>query len=571
MNPGFVLINLPPPKLEQIKSYSFNPGERIENFTRTQLRVSSIPEDFQQSLNTVNTLREQLRTTPELSEDQFQLFADYVYGIKTITSGYDISNTCANVSFKWNETSLTSLEFEIYCMGYNICIGLLKHASFLRFSSEQVLHELFNYIQTTKAIIDKVEEVYNESFEEVIPRENILYIQQLLEAYNAHFQVGTIVLKRGKASLLARAAITASEQYKNRLINNQLYVDYFTILAYINMADFKLQSQEYGNGISYGNAAEAIIPAENKKNKATQEIRKVLLPLFDSFRPKLEEAKAENSKLYFDQIPPSPPAISPIPTRPIATKYSWECSSKIVSHQATASSNVSDFLNQHNQIISSSTSKALQDIDQALALYPYNEANEIQGIFNDLNAKRTYIRDQMNRIGSILNQKGFQINQYCPQVFNQYNQLVSFLGQASKTDLFYETQYAKTKSYIQPMEDILNPLNQRKIEVTNIVQQAQKIIDDTQKAIDGQTNMKYVLEIQNKAQNDLNSLISCLNPVLQEVAQHVSLMREINEKSITFYHSEIASVKCGFTQGVDCYNKIINNINLINQSISGFQ
>jgi hypothetical protein len=541
-----------------LPSQSFPVGARLAHFIQTKLQVT-IPPDFKDNCDTLDAIREQLRNTGELPPDRHELVSDYIHLLTTLTSGFDLSEQGAGLQFIWNGLSLYNIDFEICCLTFNLCVGLLNKCQRLE-PTGTGLKELVATIKAAKSLIDKCEEHFSEDFSRSLTSSTISEVQLYVTAVFYQSQA-SVLIAANKRKLLAGGVKLAAVSFSKLHPEAPEYVKYYNIAAQLFRAEAYHTVQEYGNCIGDIRNVMKQIPQEPKVLKKMAEPFKTLYTkLLADFKPINEKWERENAKIYFEPIPKEIDDVAPMKANQVIGSFNWDkFITPVTPFESTINDSFEEKINERLNNFQTEASRALKDIDETIALLPKQLSMEAEAKHKKMMEIRNQANNIVQQISTIMNIKASQISQRCPQLFQQFNQSRSALQKAAETDLYYETQLAKSESLVDSLNVMGAKLEDLKCQITQIIRSAEIAAEEARKS----TGMTATLQAMQTFKATLDDLAKQLNPIFAETVKTVKEVKNNAETSMQQFSADIASASKGFDNANAFYTKLVNNFNII--------
>ncbi|KAH0794601.1 hypothetical protein GPJ56_001626 [Histomonas meleagridis] len=521
-------------------------GKNVVDYIKKSMGVT-VPEAFIQSCDQLDQLRITFSSKYETIEN-VAAFADYNHLLRSVTK--DVNLEEAKISFKWDKGS-GGVDFEICCMGCNIVNGLLASASQISLSELAGLQPFVSKIVTARGIMNKLLEMYDPSFAPTLKEDYINNISCYIDAFYAHATVATIALKSPtKYVLYSRVAKAASEKYQ--LCSQIPYSIYFDVLANVRMSENCIEGSEYGKAIAYGTKAQQLIPStlSSKEKKTAQ---KLVDTIFAPFRAKFDQCERDNTQLYLDPIPKELDEIQPAANQ-CPPKFNWESTAQVSPIQDSISGSSNERINQKFENIKSQTTNCMRDIDAFLAQSPATFTRDISEIQHQMATVRNEVQQIARLVEDKLRVDHQRIQQGYPNAYTHYNTLAPLLGEAVSIDQIYEQEINRINEVTKRFEGAPQRLNSAKNDIQLQITHAQQIFDDAMGALQNESNAQAIMSIAAKACNDLDGVMSALNPIFDFVQGFSCDLQRAAEEC-----PKMGAVVEGLKGGVVCYERLRSN------------
>ena len=541
-----------------LTSQSFPVGARLSHFIQTKLQIS-VPPDFKDNCDALDATREQLRNTGELPPDRVEVVADYIHLLTTLTSGFDISEQGAGLQFIWNGVSMYNVDFEICCLTYNLCVGLLNKCQRLD-PVGAGLKDLVATIKAAKSLADKCEEHYSEDFSSCLTSSTIGAIQLYVTAVFYQSQA-SVLITANKRKLLGGAIKLASTAFNKIRPEIPEYVKYYNIASLMFRAEAFHTAQEYGNCVGDIRLVMKEIPQDSKVLKKMNEPFKSLYPkLLADFKPINERWERENAKIYFEPIPKEIDEVAPMKANPVIGSINWDkFITPVTPFESTITDTFEGKINERLTNFTTEAGRAMKDIEDSLALLPKHLSMEADAKHNQMMAARNQANNLAQQISTIMGIKSAQISTRCPQLFQQFNSSRAALQKAAETDLYYETQLAKSESLADSLNSKGEKLEDLKTQINQIIRLAEIAAEEARKS----SGMTATLQAMQTFKSTLDGLAKQLNPIFGETLKLVKEIKKDAELTMQQFNVDMASASKGFDNACAFYNKLISNFNVI--------
>ena len=560
-------INLPlptPPKhdFHPLRSANFPVGGRLMHFIEKKMKFRATP-DFKDNCDALDAIREQLRNTCELPLERTEQVSDYFHLLTTLLSGFDLTEQAAGIQFIWNNVSLYNIDFEICCMSYNLCLGLLNSCTRYQLKPPS-LNSLVPTIMAAKSLIDKCQEHYQNDFAPALQSSTIDDVQLFITALYYQAQASVYQANEKGKKLAPQYFILASNAFEKTKPALSEYAKYYRIVAYMYRADVTYNLQDYGTSVACTREARKTIPTDNKVLKKMQEPFKQLYPeLNNAFKPYGDKYVHENESIYFEPVPDFDKyEIPPAKAQPIKTNIDWgkfitPCSP----FESTVSDSIDSKINDKLNNFKTEASRAIKDIEESLALLPNSAASDATEKYNELLRLRDEANNLSQQVSTVMGLKSNQISQRCPMLFQQFNQMKAALSQAAESDAYYETMLAKSQSLNDGLIHKGKQLEEKKDQINQILRQADIAAEEARK--NSGSGMSAALEADQTMKASFDALANQLNPIFKDT---IKLVREVKAEAAGTteqYTKDMEAAKNGFGQAINCYTKLISNFNAI--------
>jgi hypothetical protein len=127
-------------------------------------------------------------------------------------SGLNLTNQGVGASFLWRQKTCSN-DFDVCCLGFNVCVGLLADASRLVFNSDVVAQDYNNRVKQARTICDRVLQLYREDFREGITREAVESLPNYIKAYFLYGLAAFASLQQPKGMMTAKIVKPAATAF----------------------------------------------------------------------------------------------------------------------------------------------------------------------------------------------------------------------------------------------------------------------------------------------------------------------------------------------------------------------
>lgn len=550
----FTLVNVPELKYYQyLLRKSINIGDNIISYIKKTHQIQ-IPDSFIACCSQLDQIRNIIISEYQIPDNEMQLYADYCKILTGVTK--DINMSDANIKIKWGNTVLSNVNFEICCMGYNVCVGICNSLSKISFNDQSSLQKFIEKTQIAKAIVNKVIECYDESYN-IMPIQNIRMLSSIIDAFYLHSAVGKVLLTNPKGyALLAKVSKGAADKYAECQMND--YSIYFRILSNVKMAEDCFAKSEFGNGIAFGSLAFSLVP-NTKPKRGETDIKKFTSPILVPFKVTFDQNKKDNERIYFDRVPPLSELPEIVPSKLQCTpKYNWESNINVPELHSQVTNTSFDEIQMKFDNIKNESSKALADIEDSLRLYPEQIINQIEQEHTNLSTARNNSYNLINIVENKINQNQQILNQMYPEAYQHLNLQKYYLDESSKADNYYEGEYNKLLNSIQPLREAYQSLTESKNGILSVLNESQQIYDEAMNAVQQQANPQSIVSISTKASNDFTSLAGRLNSIFSFLGKQNNDMHSFQIPQS--FGDDSQKVNNAFNEGSRCYNLILRNL-----------
>lgn len=524
----------------------------------TRLHQVQLPDEFIACCAQLDQQRRAITAQYDSPDSDPQLFADYCHILSSVTRDIDVS--AANLPIQWGSKTISDVNFEVCCLGYNVCVGICRSLATTPLSDQVSLQRFITRAQIAKAIIGRVAECHDESYS-VLPIASVRQLTSTIDAFYFHATVGTVLLKNPKSfALLAKVAMATSNKYTECSLHE--YARYFRIFALVKMAEDCFAKGQYGNGVGYGNAAFALVPSAKPK-KGEVSVKKLSAPLLTPFKALFDQNKKDNDKLYFERVPaPGELPEIPLPKLQCAPKYSWESSIVVPDFRAKVATTSSDEVQKRYDNIQSEASKALADIDRALAQFPEAALAGLERAHADLAVAKGEALNLIAAVEGRIAANHPYVYQRCPDAFQCLCAQKEYVAASANADGYYESEYVKLSGIMQGMKAAQQFLAGAKSNIAAIANEAEQLFSNTVTSLGDNTDPQSIVAVSTRATNDFGALAARLNGVFATLSpdQFASVHPQT-------FDASAQTILAAFEKGTQCYTQIKSNLLSIQSKI----
>ena len=215
-------------------SYQVNTGQILITYVTNVMQVA-LPPDFKKNCQLLDQIREELRNYQELPQDSYSTVSDYIHLLKILTSGFDLSERPSfSLNFQWGVLTKNEIDFEICCLCYNLCIGLLNSCTKL-IPSDFTLKQLVQQIKAAKSLIDECREHHKDQYRKTISSNDLIDIDIYIAAVFYQIQHGVFIATK-KTKILPKSSYFVSQQFKKAKIQPEDYAKYYDAVTSVYYA-----------------------------------------------------------------------------------------------------------------------------------------------------------------------------------------------------------------------------------------------------------------------------------------------------------------------------------------------
>ena len=560
------IINFPPVPLNRLAYKDCNIGTILNGYATRKLKIQLNNESIQ-SLDKLDRYRQTLGTQQEIPIENYQMYAEYIVLLKTLTENVDLSSQGADLKIKWNTFSCPNfvVDFELFCMGYNIVLDLLAKAGRINFSSIIMAKNALQMLGCANGIYSKLMEFHHDEFEDIVRKKDVISLSNYIETFYSHLTVAFTSLTeppKFNHRVYAKAASNAANNYKNKIASQEM-ASYFTLVANIQMSLFYMKKGEYGLAIAYGQKAlNSVSSKSSKKNlkKDESNVSNKFTTILAQYKPIFDQMDRDNKKIYFQSVPREIEDIPAANAGKCPSTFNFDVQVSVQPFSSVATGGLSNTIQNRINNIDTEINRALKDIDDVMKDYPIETYNQIQNLLSIINSKRDMVRNDISSVSLIIEQNREIVNKRFPNAFPSYQMYYSKFQAGQQTDVEYETRYAKIKSLLDQPTQLYNALFELKNIISDYQKRAHQIVFDLTSSLSGQTNTSCIATIQRNADTEFDGLANEINPLLKQVADAVVPLRDAKVKIYPYYLSESMSIVNGFNQGVEFYTAMHDGI-----------
>lgn len=552
---------------QPIPSQSAPIGSRIMYYLTNKVKAQ-VPEEFKDNCTLLDNLREQLRTMTEMTIDSLKTLVDYNKLLTTLLDGLDYSEAGVGLTLSWNKVVQQNPDFDITCFCWNCSLLLLKYAMHLNINTNDV-EIIIKVLKNIKGLIDKMLELHKTTFEAAISEKMIHALSSYLSAYVVHAQFGLVIVKNQRKTLIGKVSKLAANEYRSVVPPKADIAQYFDLMALIYTYQGLAADQSYGKALSLARKIPTFFPEKEKDLKklisTNPFFKDWILPLRTRYASEIKKHETDNASIYHDTVPTFEDIV-PLKKQQIESSLSWESTLQVCGLKDSISDKLKVSIDERIEVFQDKVSKAIADLDIAIALYPAAKAQEMHEMVTQLYAKRTLVLTTSDSLSKIIGQRMQAISAKNPQAINRFNNLRRAIDQATQTDLFFETNLGKASSLITNMKTIKENLEGLKTQILTIQSQTKLIVKEVEDTAE-QTSLDTILASTTAINNKLDDLVKQINPIFAQVSSGIESMKQEADKNVPPYTSETETVKSGFTQGITCYDKVQAQLNQINDQV----
>ena len=555
--------NLPPipaPPVNPLVSKAYPVGARIIRYAKEILKIP-VSEAFSDNCTLMDNLREQLRTSTDISLDRLGLFVDYVTLLTTLTSTLDMGPDGVGALYTWGSESLPLIEFDICCFSFNLTLALLKTASQYDLSSEVVLKPAFQTIQAALFLIAHTAKYHRVAFDKTITELTIVNVRNYCHlAFNMWQTAALIVGNKSKLNI-ARAYNLCSTLCTNIEPPLSGLARKFTGEAYINYAISLYDDKEVGRAISVLRSLISILPDQKVMKKFSATERQEATQLKSRADTLHQQYVDDNGLIFnFQPIPNPAEAVPSLPNKQQPGKLDWNPTVSPESLHGSLTSCIISKAEENFKNYTEQTEKAFHDIDADIALLPSEQQLHLQQLLTELYSKRSAMNEISNQIRGLLNTRNAELNRVFPGCFSEFQAYSNAISQARQTDQHYEVMFGKANSNMDHLLSYNPKLFELKKNINEKLEQA-RIISENAKKNASTKDPTSLISILREMNGSYDKLASELNPLFQELVEITKIIKAEADNNINNYRSELTIIETGFKQGIECYTNLVSRLN----------
>ena len=548
----------PPVPFKRLITQQVCTGKILLNYITNVMQVP-IPPNFKANCETLDKARSDLLSFSALPHDSYPLISDYIHILKVVTSTFDLSERKNfSLKFPWGTIAKNEIDFEICCMCYNLCVGLLMSCSQL-LPVDYSLKQLVPQIKAAKSLYEKCKEHYNDQYSQAISSQTLISMDIYITTVYYQIQHGVFIASN-KTKILPKSAYFVSQQFKKARIADPNYEKYYDAVTSVYYALQYYDSKDYGPCIAHVRRALSLIPSN--PNQATGQFASIWSRLKSGFKPIAAKYEEENKKIYMEpvsRIDPNLPQIEP--TKVIGNINFDEYKVKVSPFEVTMDGQYEDTIEAKLAEFKASSKKALEDISATLQLIPKNFIPSLDQKHNELLNIRNQASQLFQQIESLNRVKGHQVNAKFPQIQQKMAENQASFQKAQEADLYYETQFAQASSIYDIFGPKVNRLENLKESINAVLSSADSAAANAKNSKD--LPLQESMRIMQDMLNEFASLNYQLNPLLSETFNACNESKQLCSQSAQQYSTFSSAADLGFTEGIKCYQKLITNFNSI--------
>lgn len=576
----FSIAAFQPIQEKHLQYNAFNIGKTMFDFFSMIYHIEFTKERVHQ-FELLDNYRQMLGTQHNIPVENYKIYAEYIRMLQTMTEGVDISPNGANLSLKWNGATFQNyvVDFELFSMGYNIVLDSLERIQTIDISTLDGVKSIKQILGTACGIYTKILGFYHDEFATLVTREQLNMINNYINTYHIHLQVvlASMMSKPTKEQRLkfAMYASAAADSYKKNLSSDGM-AEYFSFIAHIFMSLYYLNdgNDNYGLAIAYGQKALSIAKHAKKKSKKNKNNYNIYSAVLDSFQKVLDDAIRSNDRVYCKPVPKDVDAITFENVEkkcPSTFNFNVDVDAKTI-HEIVII-NFSNKIKSQINNIKKETEKALKDINEVIHEYPIDKLDEINALISEVFSKRCLAEKKVMEISSfVYDSYNFdRIDRQYPNCKVILSDIVMNLNNIKGTEEEYENKLAIVRSLLQSATDAYESVKKLETEINGFEKEKDKLYREIVEF----KNMQIELALYEQYQNDINTFFEKIaeqniNPVFQNVANNVKVLRDAKEKVYPNFMHEFVSIVNGLqtlkTNYDEIYQSIISLYNTIFQN-----
>jgi hypothetical protein len=553
----------PPPPFEVIPSRNCPVGARVILFAQSRSQISP---QFKADCERVDVLREQVRNSAQLTLDLVPHLSEYAGLVTKLTNGLNLTNQGVGVNFLWRQkTCSNEVDFDICCLSFNVCVGLLATASRLVLNSNAVAQEYNNHTKHARTICDRIVQLYRDGFRDGLTREAVESLSSYINAYFLYGLAAFSSLRQPKGLMTAKIAKTAANAFP-ALAPPQTDISLFLLIfADVTYSRAENAAENYGNAIAVGkNAFLRFQQLPKKMNPVYQGSSKQLL---DGFKPEYDELVRRNTKIYFSPVPEygDVPA-SKAPPCPVVDDF-WNSASQAEDILESSKAAMRQELDETVAAIERENAKAVTEIETAVQAFPAAVVKELADMVAALYSQRTLAHQLRDEISRNVGARPDVVFRRMPDLNQRLAQWGNALAQAANVDLSYETIYGKAKNSIAGMEKCYQDLLQAKDAFAQSATLLQDVVRKANTALEA-AEIDAVLAGHQEMKQAFAGLNTQLEPTRAQVTALAAKMQTEVDTKLQEYFAHSQSVRTGFQKATDFYGKLIRQYQNVRDTIN---
>lgn len=561
---------LPEIAVPQLQTTKFDVGSAIETYITNILHLPS-SELFSENCKELNQLREQLRSKPELQQDEFILYVNYYTLLTGTIKNIDVSRqgvfNPAKMSFTWQSVTLPDVDFDLVCFGYNIIVGVLKNVAHIPITNSKDAHTVVDLLKGCKAVYEKIIDRYSDSFSSVLELSKITILKSYIDFYLQYALIQNSVISSkysflllGKLAEGLRLRLTKFqppqpdiESYLNAVALISLSIGYSTETnSELNI------STRYGIAVYFGRQAMLLQPT----NKRGKQVTSIITPLLQQFQPRLAEIEKHNQTIYNQPVP----KFLEVPSKnlPDNLKMDWKPTVQAISYDAGIAEHVRSSIQEKTAALFQMQKQAVETCNAISQFYPSLQETAIDQQTTKLYQIRTLFQDEYRQMVSFFNSGA---GSRYPNLQEQFYSIQRLITQGQDSDLFYETKLASAKSTMEPIKQMLTQVQQEIMPQLNSYSQ---MINDLGKEVQtsmGASDVQVVVEANRRFNETFLTLQSELSRILQNLDNMVMRGRTLSEQLLPAFLHELEEVTTGFTNATKFYTDLVATLQKMKSKI----